>query len=288
MPHHHADIIAITVTFSSEDRILPLIESLSAAGIAAPDITVIENASPGAEETTRRARAAGARVLSLPRNLGYGGALNRGVAESSSRARYLVLTNPDIAIAPEAITTLAQWLDTHPTATLVGPQIQDEDGSVYPSARALPTLGTGIGHAVLARFWPRNPWTRGYHATVHGSTKQPRTADWLSGAFLMIRRADFDALGGFDERYFMYFEDVDLGRRITQAGGQCVYVPAAVVVHTGGASTRTTSVAMLRAHHQSAYRFLCSVYQGRRWAPLRGLLRYALAWRFRLESRTLR
>ena len=85
-----------------------------------------------------------------------------------------------------------------------------------PSARALPRLGQGIGHAVLGWWWPGNPWTRSYRAERELVTERP--AGWLSGSCLLLRRAAFDEVGGFDPGYFMYFEDLDLGERLGRAG----------------------------------------------------------------------
>jgi N-acetylglucosaminyl-diphospho-decaprenol L-rhamnosyltransferase len=102
---------------------------------------------------------------------------------------------------------------------------------------------------------------------------------------MLLRRSAFDAVGGFDPAYFMYFEDTDLCRRLAEAGWQSVYVPTAVVEHTGAHSTRRNRPAMLRAHHASAYRYLARQYAGVRWAPVRWVLKAGLAARYRLSLR---
>ena len=117
----------------------------------------------------------------------------------------------------------------------MGPAILTPDGVLYPSARRLPTLWLGAGHAILGWVWPTNPWTRKYRAENSGV--HARTAGWLSGSCLLVRRKAFEQIGGFDERYFMYFEDVDLGARMQQAGWENCYVPDAVVTHIGGHAT---------------------------------------------------
>jgi N-acetylglucosaminyl-diphospho-decaprenol L-rhamnosyltransferase len=157
---------------------------------------------------------------------------------------------------------------------------------VYPSARLLPSLGRGIGHAVLGRLWPGNPWSRSYRQSDVSVTE--RTAGWLSGSCQLLRRAAFEAVGGFDERYFMYFEDTDLGDRIGQAGWQNVYVPSAEVVHIGGHATGKASERMLAEHHRSAYRYLSGRYAGPWYAPVRLAVRAGLAVRSRLEVRAAR
>lgn len=103
---------------------------------------------------------------------------------------------------------------------------------MYPSARLLPSLGRGIGHAILSPMWPGNRWTREYRQ--EGAAIGERTAEWLSGSCLLLRRAAFEGVDGFDPRYFMYAEDVDLGDRLGRAGWLNVYVPTAEVTHLGG------------------------------------------------------
>jgi N-acetylglucosaminyl-diphospho-decaprenol L-rhamnosyltransferase len=100
-----------------------------------------------------------------------------------------------------------------------------------------------------------------------------------------VRRAAFEAIGGFDDSYFMYFEDVDLGARLTQAGWRNLYVPGATVTHLGARSTSTAADAMRAEHHRSAYRYLSRKYAGWYLAPLRGALKVALTLRARFTRR---
>ncbi|MEP6842221.1 MAG: glycosyltransferase, partial [Pseudolysinimonas sp.] len=114
-----------------------------------------------------------------------------------------------------------------------------------------------------------------------------RDAGWLSGSCLLVRRSAFDAIDGFDERYFMYFEDVDLGFRLGKAGYRNVYEPAAAVTHVGAHSTDTESARMVAAHHASARRFLSKKYAGWRLWPVRIVLRVGLSVRSRAIQRRL-
>ena len=134
-------------------------------------------------------------------------------------------------------------------------------------------------------MWPANPWTRSYRR--EGDVGE-RTAGWLSGSCLLLRREAWDSVDGFDPRYFMYFEDVDLGDRMHRAGWLNVYVPGAVAEHLGGRATGRdpeTAARMLGEHHRSAYRFLADRHRGLRWAPLRLALRVGLDVRARLGAR---
>ena len=137
--------------------------------------------------------------------------------------------------------------------------ICEPDGRLYPSARALPSLRTGIGHGVLASVWPGNPWSAAYRRDREDIRE--REAGWLSGSCLLVRRSAFEDVGGFDPGYFMYFEDVDLCDRLAKHGWSCMWVPTASVTHVGGTATGQQPLRMLKAHHDSAYRYLASRYR---------------------------
>ena len=102
---------------------------------------------------------------------------------------------------------------------------------------------------------------------------------------MLLRREAWDQVAGFDPKYFMYCEDMDLCRRLAEAGWQNVYVPSAVITHVGGASTKAASRQMLREHHRALYTYLAEHYRGLRWAPLRAVLAVGLAARWLLASR---
>jgi N-acetylglucosaminyl-diphospho-decaprenol L-rhamnosyltransferase len=154
---------------------------------------------------------------------------------------------------------------------------------VYPSARHLPSLIRGGMHAVVGPFWKRNPWTAAYRQERLEPSE--RSVGWLSGSCLLVRRSAFSRVGGFDERYFMYMEDVDLGDRLGKAGWQSVYVPSAEVLHHKGHSTGHDPASHLAAHHKSTYIFLADRHSGWLRAPLRWTLRGSLAVRSRLMVR---
>jgi N-acetylglucosaminyl-diphospho-decaprenol L-rhamnosyltransferase len=216
-------------------------------------------------------------------NLGYGGGANRGVAELDEQYGWVVIANPDLEWQPGALDELLSAAKRWPRGGAFGPLIKEPDGTVYPSARLLPSIGRGAGHAVLGKVWPDNPWTRSYRQSEVAVIERP--AGWLSGSCLLVRRAAFDSVDGFDPRYFMYFEDVDLGDRLARAGWLNVYVPSAEIMHIGGHSTSGVAKRMVAEHHRSAYRYLADRYRGPAWAPLRVVLRAALTARARIETR---
>ena len=173
-----------------------------------------------------------------------------------------------------------------PQAGTLGPLIRDPDGAVYPSARHLPSLVRGGMHAVVGFAWKSNPWTKSYRQERLEPSERP--VGWLSGSCLLVRRKAFDAIGGFDERYFMYMEDVDLGDRLSRAGWFNVYVPTAEILHDKGHSTGRNPSRNLRAHHDSTYIYLSDRHAGWWQAPLRWTMKGALRVRARAAVRKSR
>ena len=276
-----APIRVVVVTYWPGDALVSFLDSLTAATAREVRVVLADNGSgDGAPEEAARTRP-GVELLPTGSNLGYGAAANVGASAGAGDEEWLVVANPDITWHEGALDTLLDAADRWPRAGAFGPAILTPQGDLYPSARAFPTLGRGVGHALLGWWWPANPWTRSYRQEVGGPVEAP--AGWLSGSCLLLRRAAFDEVGGFDPGYFMYFEDLDLCRRLADAGWQSVYVPSAVVEHTGAHSTKRNRAAMLRAHHASAYRYLSGRYGGFRWAPVRLALRVGLAARYRLS-----
>jgi len=286
MPQSYGDQLAVvTVTYSPGDSLAAFLDSLAAATSREHTVVLADNGSTdGAPE--RAATRDGVELLRTGGNLGYGGAANRGVAALGPEVGWVVVANPDLVWRPGSLDELLAAGERTPRAGALGPLIRDNHGAVYPSARLLPSLGRGAGHAVFGAVWPDNPWTRAYRQSE--SAVEERDAEWLSGSCLLLRRAAFDSVGGFDTRYFMYFEDVDLGERLSKAGWRNRYVPSAEVVHTGGHATTASvdvSARMLVEHHRSAYRYLADRHPGPGWAPMRLALRAGLGTRSALAVR---
>ena len=275
-------VAIVTVTYNSSGALEPFLASVRASEPAAVTVIVADNDSRDADESRRISEAYGAVFLEVGANLGYGGAVNTAVRSLGPEMTYILVSNPDVELGAGALRILSQRLDAKPGAAAAGPRVLNADGTTYPSARRLPSLRTGVGHALLTGVWPTNPWTRAYRADE--SKPGERAVGWLSGSCVLLRRSAFDAVGGFDEGYFMYFEDVDLGFRLGRAGWSNLYVPSARVVHTGAHSTATESTRMLKAHHDSAYRYLQKKYPGALLAPLRWSLRVGLTMRSRIVT----
>ncbi|RZS33905.1 N-acetylglucosaminyl-diphospho-decaprenol L-rhamnosyltransferase [Herbihabitans rhizosphaerae] len=282
-PTQYGDEIGVvTVTYSPGDVLTRFLDTLGKASTRQVRVVLADNGSTdGAPE--REAERDGVTLVPTGENLGYGGGANRGVAAFGEDVGWIVVANPDIEWGEGSLDELVAAAKRWPRGGSFGPLIREPNGEVYPSARLLPSLGKGIGHALLGRVWPRNPWTTAYRQSDTDVTE--RAAGWLSGSCLLLRREAFDSVGGFDPRYFMYFEDVDLGDRLGKAGWHNVYVPSAEVVHIGGHATARASAKMLAVHHDSAYRYLADRHQGWRWAPVLAAIRAGLTVRLKLQTR---
>jgi N-acetylglucosaminyl-diphospho-decaprenol L-rhamnosyltransferase len=275
---HVHPVAVVTVSYGSGAVLAGFLDSVPAASSTPLHVVVADN-KPDAQDGVRAiAEAANADYVALA-NHGYGSGMNAAAARLAADVEWILVSNPDVVLRPGAIDALLSTGLEDPAIAAVGPVIVTDD-EVYPSARAVPSLRTGVGHALFANIWLDNPWTRAYKRDTDGAPVR-RDAGWLSGACFLVRRSAFEQLGGFDEGYFMYFEDVDFGYRLGKAGYRSVYEPSATVVHSGAHSTEShdESARMIAAHHASARRFLNTKYN--RWYlwPIRAGLSVGLAIR---------
>lgn len=280
----------VTVTYSPGPHLERFLASLSLATDRPVSVLMADNGSTDGAPQAAVERYPNVRLFDTGGNLGYGTAVNRAMARLAEQAgaadEWVVVANPDVQWGPGSIDALLEAAARWPRAATLGPLIRDPDGAVYPSARHLPSLFRGGMHAIVGPVWRNNPWSTAYRQERLEPTERP--VGWLSGSCLLVRRAAFEQVGGFDERYFMYFEDVDLGDRLAKAGWQNVYVPTAEVLHHKGHVTGTDPASSLAAHHKSTYIFLADRHSGWWRAPLRWAMRAGLAARERLLVRSSR
>ncbi|MGH9071130.1 MAG: glycosyltransferase family 2 protein [Acidimicrobiales bacterium] len=255
---------AVIVNYNAGDYLSACVASLRSEGISA--VVVVDNGSSDGSSSVLAAADAGARIIVPGRNLGYGRGVNRGLAELPGSELVLV-GNPDIVVRPGAVAALVAALDGDPAIGLVGPRIEEPDGTLYPSARTFPNLGDSVGHGFVGLVAPDNRWSRRYKMADWDHASE-REVDWVSGACFLARRAALDAIGGFDTRYFMFSEDVDLCWRAGRAGWRVAYEPAATVTHVKGVSVEHHPYAMIVAHHRSLLRFAARSAEGRSRALL--------------------
>jgi N-acetylglucosaminyl-diphospho-decaprenol L-rhamnosyltransferase len=265
----------VAVTFSPGAALEGFIESLATATTRPVEVVLADNGSTDGVPEHAAARHPHVRLLRTGGNIGYGPAANAGL--SDRRQGWALVANPDIRFEPGAVDELLDVATRWPRAATVGPAIRTPDGQLYPSARDLPSLSTGVGHALLGWAWPNNPWTARYRR--EREAPRERTAGWLSGSCFLVELEAFHSVGGFDPGFFMYFEDVDLAERLSRRGWLHVYAPSAVVEHEGGHATRRDPHRMQRVHHTSALRYLSRRYPGPLRMPLRVALRAGLGGR---------
>jgi hypothetical protein len=200
------------------------------------EVTVVDNnSSDGSVELVER-DFPWVHVIRNARNIGFGAAHNQVIRQSASE--YVLLLNSDAAPQPGALHTLVGALDANPLVAVVGPKLRYPNGSVQPSRRRFPTVATlFLESTQLQRFWPDNAVLRRYYVSDR-SDDVPQQVDWLVGACLCVRRTAIEQIGLFDERFFMYSEELDWCRRMRMAGWRVAYVPTAEVLHLEGGSSR--------------------------------------------------
>jgi N-acetylglucosaminyl-diphospho-decaprenol L-rhamnosyltransferase len=259
----------VVVDFNAGPVLAGAVASILADG--AGDVVVVENGTTGSASAGLGALVEHCEIVSPGTNLGFGGGVNRGVAKLAPSIDVVVVANPDVAVHHGALREMVDALDAHPEWGIVGPTVLTETGSVYPSVRRFPNPVDGVGHALLGPFTQDNPFTRRYRSSA---ARIDGGVDWVSGSFFAIRRSAFEELGGFDERYFMFAEDMDLCFRAHERGIGVGVVPTAVVTHAEGMTRRAHPYQMLIAHHRSVLRFAATSTRGvaRLALPIAGLV----------------
>ena len=267
-------------------NVWPLLRQCLASISQSPnlEVIVVDNASHDDTPAQIAAHFPWVRVLASDTNLGFTGGNNRGFA--ASRGRFVYFLNPDTELAnlqspnlpiSQSLTLLCAAIAADPTIGVIGPRLVYGDGAPQPSARRFPTPLTGFFESTwLGRAWPSNPWARKL-LMADWPPDRAGDVDWLVGAAMLCRRAALDAVatpdGPFDEGFFMYSEELDLCRRIKQAGWRVVYAPAALVIHHEGKSSEQVSTQRHIRFNTSKVRYWRKWF-GPRWSET--LRRYLL------------
>ncbi len=192
--------------------------------VAQVDETLVIANIPGSTEEA----PAGVRLLENPRPLTFSANVNAGIAATSGE--YVLVANPDAVPEAGAVAALVGFADAHPRCGIAGPQTRWPDGTWQPTRRRFPTVrGTVVRRTPLRRF--RGTYEQRDHYLLDERPVEPVQADWLLGAFLLMRRTMLEEIDGWDAGFRHYCEDIDLCYRAMQAGWERWYVPGAVVVH---------------------------------------------------------
>jgi GT2 family glycosyltransferase len=277
------ELAAVIVNYNAGSGLRTALQSIAdEMASRAWEAVVVDNASADGSGDIVVEFAPHARVIRNTVNVGFGRGINQGVAASS--APFILIMNPDCRLEPGAVATMRAELDARRQCAIVGPRVLDPDGSEQGSARGDPDMLTGLFGRTgrLRKLLPSSAVSR---RNVVGSSRESGIVDWVSGACMLVRRSAFDEVGGFDARYFLYWEDADLCRRLRARGYEIRHVPAATAVHHVGQSSRTARAASIRAFHESAYLYYATHVAPGSFNPKRAIARALLAarcwWRIR-------
>jgi GT2 family glycosyltransferase len=204
----------------------------------------------------------------------------QGDAGLRFQADYILLLNPDTVLPPDALEVMVDFLEQHPAAGVVGPRMEKPDGTLdLACRRAFPTPVSSLFKLFgLARLFPRHPAIARYNLT-HLPEDRLAEVDSVMGAFMLIRGTALGQAGLFDERFFMYGEDLDLAYRLKERGWRVFYNPAVTVLHIKGASSRKRSTQAIREFYRAMHIFYTKHYAARYGFLVSTLVRLGIAVR---------
>lgn len=234
------DLSILIVSYNSRRDLAELLPRLGAQLHALnAEVIVVDNASQDGSARFVRDKHPEVRLVCSPLNLGFAAANNVGARHA--RGRYLLLLNPDARPERGAIAAGILQMDLHPRVGIASGRLRNEAGEDQPAARMFPSLLNEL--FVLSGLAHRFPRSRlfGRADRSWADPERAATVDWVPGAFAFIRAGAFAAVGGFDERFFLYYEEVDLCRRFRRRGLATAYWPELAALHVGGVSARTVS-----------------------------------------------
>lgn len=276
------DLAVVVVNYNTGRYLSRCVRSaFENAGDARIEVVVIDNASSDGSADAALAENPGVRLVRNLTNRGFAAAANQGIRATT--APFVLLLNPDAEILAGTLGGFCKLARDRPRAGVIGPIVRDPDGSIYPSARRIPGIATSLGHAFVHPFRPDNPFSRRY-TMAEWDRRSERQVQWVSGSCCLLRREALDEIGLFDERFFLYVEDVDLCTRLRAAGWEVRFSPELEVLHVGGISTRGHR-RMTLEHSKSIYRYFVKHRSSGPEILLRPLVWVALRARAELVSR---
>jgi N-acetylglucosaminyl-diphospho-decaprenol L-rhamnosyltransferase len=250
-----AEISVVIVNYRKGELLHDCIESVFATAKDLPvEVIVVDNASNDGTTETMPQDLPRLRLIGNRDNVGFARATNQGMA--TARGEFLLWLNPDTVVREGALAELRGFLRGHPDAGAVGPKMVGPDGSTQYSCRAFPSFAAALfaRYSLATRLWPTNPFSRRYLLS-DWNHDAVRKVDWISGACLMTSREVIRQVGGLDEGFFLFNEDVDWCRRLKAAGWNVYYQPRAVVVHHIGASRGALRARVVIERHRGMFRY---------------------------------
>ncbi len=286
-------VALVIVNYNTREDLRKCLESVHKE-LAGINVVVVDNGSTDGSRKMVKEEFSRVRLVENPGNPGYASACNRGIRETVET--YIFILNSDVEFPPQdlvyreedggklqgGLEDVLGYMDRNPDVGALGPLVLNSDGSTQMSCRRFPSMLENVMHGFLGDIWPGNPFTRSYQMK-DACRDEPREVDWVSGAAMLLRREAAERVGGFDETYFMYVEDVDLCWRLREAGYRVVYNPAFRLIHHIGRTSSQQSVRMLYHHHRSMFFFFRRRYRGWRGMLLLPVVLTGLAIRFALS-----
>lgn len=246
------DLTVSIVNWNTQDELRECLDSVfSQENSVNVEVVVVDNGSTdGSVEMLRTEFADRVILIANPDNRGFGAAHNEAIKQSAGR--YILLMNPDShLVSKDALKRMVEYMDADDEIGILGPRIINPDGTLQFSARRFPPMFAGMfRHTFLGRLFPKNRFVRGY-LMADDSHDRIMDVDWVSGCAMLLRRDALNDIGLFDERFFMYCEDVDLCKRAHGQGWRVVYYPEIEIAHRIGAASDKNPIAMIKQHHRS-------------------------------------
>lgn len=267
------DISIIILNWNTKKLLADCIDSILAHGAGVNyEIVVVDNHSSDDSVAMLREKYPQVRLLANEENLGFAGGNNQGVRIADGK--YILLFNSDALMTPGALQTMAEFACSHPRAGMIGARLINPDGTFQASFTSIPTLWqeflilSGIGRLLHGRNYPsRGPEVQ----------KGPQQVGYVEGACMLCPREAYLQVGGLDEGYFMYAEDVDLCFAMHRGGWEVWYLPAAEVIHIGGASSHSRKPQREADLYKSRVRFFRKYYGGSQARRLKALIYFFTA-----------
>lgn len=275
------DLSIVIINWNVRDLLRRCLESIFASRLPGLEVIVVDNASSDGSLDMLRTEFSHVTLIANTENRGFPAGNNQGLA--AARGHFVMALNPDTEIVGDALRRVAVYLEAHPEVGALGPQLLNPDGSVQSSRRRFPTFVTALFESTwLQGVAPRGVLRRYHMGDVPDDTVHE--VDWVTGASIAVRHEVLETVGGFDEGFFMYSEELDWCRRIRAAGWKIVYLPEAQVIHHVGKSSEQ-AVAARHIHFQTSKVRYFRKYHGRLAAgALRAALLAMYVWQIGLES----
>ncbi len=275
------DLSIIIVNWNVRDLLRDCLRSIDVGrGALSVEVIVVDSASADDSVAMVRNEFPWVRLIPCDENVGFPRGNNIGLAEASGM--HLLLLNPDTVILEDALPKMVAYLQAHSDVGALGPQLLNPDGSIQSSRRRFPTAATGFLESTWLEGLAPGVLRRYYALDLPDDATAD--VDWLTGACIMVPRAIYEEIGGLDEGYYMYSEELDWCRRIKATGRRVVYFPAAQVTHHVGKSSEQAVTARHINFQRAKLRYFRK-YHGRVLAgAMRVFLLSNYAWQLILEG----